>query len=282
MYYNNSTFPIYLFKYNIEGENVDKIFSNIAFVIEQDSFEIDFSKNVVEKTMQDLFSYLSTVLPPIILFNKKFQRDILFENSSISNHITFKQLAGIRLDIKKIYSTLEIIENEPLCESIDKISLIKELIAFVYQYVFTELSKIIVATSVIGKNYFFDIKNDSKKVEKYSKAISSKLDRATSQNNFIKSYILSYDGVDEETIKFIESELIFMTKTTNQKKRLNYILENNIKLEKGISRKNKYNINKFLFKNFTAKFFFPQLKFHSIEDLEIEDAYFNFIKSISR
>jgi hypothetical protein len=87
MYYNNSTFPIYLFKYNIEGENIDKIFSNIAFVIEQDSFEIDFSESVVEKTKQDLFSYLSTVLPPIILFNKKFQTDILFENSSISNYV---------------------------------------------------------------------------------------------------------------------------------------------------------------------------------------------------
>jgi hypothetical protein len=282
MYYNNSSFPIFLFKLNFEGNNIENIISNVLFIIEQESFEIDFSNNVVEKTQQDLFSYLCTVIPPLILSDKKFLKDIYFENVSIKNHILFEQLSEIRLDIKKINSTISKMEDDPLCLNIDKTTLVRDLIVFVFQYVFIELSKNIVATNVNGKDYFFDIKSGSKKVEKYSRAGSSTLDRAASQNNFIKSYLLSFGDLEDETIKLIESELIFMTRTINQKKRLNCIFENNIKLAKGISRKDKYQINKFLFKNFTAKFFFPQLKSNSTEDIEIEDTYFNFIKSISR
>jgi hypothetical protein len=282
MYYNNSTFPLYLFKFNFEDYNVDEMFSNILFVIEQDTFVIDFSKSISEKKMQDLFSYLSIVLPPLILSGKKFQKDIFFKNSSINNHILFQELADIRLDIKKIYSTLDIIENDPLCIGIDKTSLIKELIVFVYQYVFIELGKIIVATNINGKDYFFDIKNDSKKAVKYSNELSLGSDRVVAQKNFIKSYSLSFDNIDDGSIKKLESELIFMSKNVNQKKRLRSIVENNIKYSEGISRKNKYRINKYLFASFISKFFFPKLKSKAIDDFEMEEAYFNFIKSTSR
>jgi hypothetical protein len=279
MYYNNSSFPIALYKFNKgimeEGYNID----NILFILNQKNFEEDFFKAINSKEKQDLFGYLTTTLPPIIFSNIKSFKFTDFKLLSINDISEIRRIASIRIDIKAIDEKLKEIENDSILLAIKKDKIITELILFTFQFVFIELSKNIVATKIGDINYFFDIKNNSKKFDNFiDKTSRNTPDRIEAQKKFINGYITSFETLDMEEIKTLERELIFMLDQTNQKKRLNNIFETNIVFRENISRTQKNNIFKYFFKNVTAKFFYPFLNDNSIDDYEVSINFLTFIK----
>lgn len=282
MYYKNVTFPIHLFKLSFEGSTIEDVFSNVFYPISQPSFEKDFAINLQAKSKQDLFAYLVTVLPPIILSSKSDTNllEIDIPSKAFSNHILFRELLKIRLDVKKINFELSQMEADPKCLKLNKEELIKDLVVFVYQYVYVELSKIIVATKYGQKEYFFDIRSDIKKVEKYMKSSNKRADYISLREDFIKNYNDSFESMDKDLKKNLESQILSMTTIYHQKNKLRSIFNEHIQLVGKIKRRDKYLFYKFLFFNFTAKFFFQKLKSadYQIDDIEIEDCFNNFLK----
>lgn len=285
MYYNKVTFPIYLFKLSFEGSTVEEVFSNIFFLLEQKSFEQDFVNNLKGKSMQDLFAYLTTVLPPIMLTSNEYKNNLIVDLplSNFKNDRFFLDLLKIRFDIKGLSSILTEMETDHRCIKLNRDDLIKDLINFVYQYVFVELSKNIVATEMNEKQYYFDFKRDIAKVEKYKQTNSTRADLISSQTQFIKNYYQSFDTKDESVIELIEYEIDSMYTSFKQKKKLHSIFETHFILHEKISSKEKYMFFKYLFVSFTAKLFFTHLKVNDFEDddIEIEGCYNNFIRSVT-
>lgn len=193
-----------------------------------------------------------------------------------------KVLANMRIDILSLKSFLAQTDESRICKSIKINSIAYELITFLFRYVFVELSKGIVASEADGFTYYFNIKIDSQKYYKYinKEDNTSSIDRRNAQKSFIKAYLSSFDNLDIITIKEIEKDLIYMSKETNQKKRLKSIFERNLVFEDNISSHKKNAISIFYFKNIVAKFFYKRLENNSINDYEVLEAHRLFLKRL--
>jgi hypothetical protein len=286
MYINKVTFPIHLFKLSFEGSTIEEVFSNIFYPLAQPTFEQDFANNLNVKSNQDLFAYLATVLPPLMLSDKeglnisKIKPDL----TAYKNHETFLGLFKIRFDIKTISVKLSAMEVDPKCLKLYKDALIKDLIVFVYQYVYVELSKIIVATEFDNKQYYFDFINDLNIAEKYKEITPKKVHSSIYQNDYVTNFYNSFESKDENLVNKYISQIKSMSSNHKQKKQLYFILEENIILSDEIKIKDKYLLYKYIFVHFIAKFFFKHLSKEDIEedkDDVIEGYYRNFLRSAS-
>jgi predicted metalloenzyme YecM len=286
MYYDKVTFPIYLFKLSFEDSTIEDVFSNVFYSVSQPSFEKDFAKILKMKSNQDLFAYLVTVLPPIMLSAKE---EINISNirpdlSVFKDAKTFLDLLKIRIDIKAIRIKLSEMKDDPICLKIDSDELIKDLIVFVYQYVFVELSKIIIATKDGHKLYYFDFVKHYSRVMKYEESSPNRDDLNSSQNVFIKNFYQSFQTNDKNLINQYVSQISLMTNNKQLKKRVFFIFEEYISLHEKIKIRDRYIFYKYIFIYFIAKFFFKHLSKEDIDedrDDVIEGYYRNFLRSVS-
>jgi hypothetical protein len=58
MYYNNSTFPIFLYKINFGHLSYEDLVKNLCLIIEQNDFKTNFLERVAKEEKQHLFGYL--------------------------------------------------------------------------------------------------------------------------------------------------------------------------------------------------------------------------------
>lgn len=277
MYYNESNFPIYLYKINLEGISSDIILERMAFIVEQKTFLSDFKVSIKEKENQELFGYLLTVLPSIICSNiEKFTSKDFPE----IRYNRIKVLSNIRINIFSLKEYLiELVQN-PNCESVKMESIINELITFLFQYTFIELSKCVVASKSNKKEYYFNITSDSQKYNAYinPRDKSTSEDRIGGQKNYVKSYIESFGPIEETQRKELEKELILMSKVANQKKRLKSIFDENIVFNNKTTSHKRNSIFRIFFKDVVAKFFFMELEENSINDCDVLEAQKKFVK----
>lgn len=281
MYYDKSSFPIFLYQVKYDKISLDKIFETSDFIISQKDFEIQFLDNINNKEKQDLFGYLLSVLPSIIISDFRMFRRVEIPKSKFINESIFFELINLRLDLKVIRLKLHELSERDCLESINVEKITLAINLFIHKYVFIVLSEIIASTSINGKEHFFNIKKDSVKFNKfldYHK--NTAVDRIVSQKNFIKGYLESFGAETEESIKDIEKDLIYMTKTINQKKIIKLIFDENIFFSDGITLTRKNDLLLYFFKNVIAKIFYKYLDNHSIDDYEVKTAFNNFRKRV--
>ena len=279
MYYNKSSFPIYLYPLEITFFSLDKIYDKSSFIINNDNFENDFLKNIKSKEKQDLFGYLTSVLPSIIISNyRKFTRDDL-KLSNIQDMNLFFEIANLRIDLKAVQGKLSELTDDKLVKNDESHKFIMELHLFIFQYVFIKLSQCIIATEINDKGFFFNIGNDSKKYIQYSRSDKkTSIDRIEAQKKFVDGYLDSFETKNNEKIKIVEQELIFMSDTVNQKKRLKSIIDEKITFSESITKKTKNKVLLYFFKEVIAKFFFKYLDDNLIDDYEVSEAFRTFRK----
>lgn len=279
MYYDKSSFPIFLYQVKYDKISLDKIFETSNFIISQKDFEIQFLDNINNKEKQDLFGYLLSVLPSIIISDfRKFKR-VEIPKSKFINESIFFEIINLRLDLKVIRLKLHELSEKDCVESINVEKITIAINLFIHKYVFITLSEIIASTSINGKEHFFNIKKDSVKFNKfldYHKKTG--VDRIVSQKNFIKGYLESFGAETEGSIKDIEKDLIYMTNTINQKKIIKLIFDENIVFSNGITLTRKNDLLLYFFKNVIAKIFYKYLDNHSIDDYEVKTGFNNFRK----
>ncbi len=105
-------------------------------------------------------------------------------------------------------------------------------------------------------------------------------DRVSGQKNYIKFYVESFGSMEENMRNEIEKDLIFMSKETNQRKRLKSIFERNIIFDENTSSHKRNFVFRFFFKNIVVKFFYKELENNSINDFEVSDASRQFLKRV--
>jgi hypothetical protein len=281
MYYDKSSFPNFLYPMEITFISIDKIYENAYSIIHKENFEDDLLRNIKNKENQDLFGYLTTILPSLIISNyRKFKREEL-TSSSVGDEILLQQIFNLRVDIKVIHNKISELKADNLVINDDCQNLILELNRFIFQFVFIKLTQCIVAKKINQKSFFFNIKNDAKKYSKYSSSNDkSSMDRIQAQKNFVIGYLESFEGLDRVEIKNAEQELIFISNNLNQKRRLKSIIENNVLFSESLSNKTKSNLRKYFFKEIIAKFFFKYLDDNSIDDYEVLEAFRLFQKRL--
>jgi hypothetical protein len=277
MYYNDVSFPIFLYKFNLETISSEAALEKISFFIKQKNFESDFKRVVKERIDQDLFGYLVTTLPSVILSDlKKFTKK---DFPNIDNRV--KVLSNIRLDMIALNKYLSDLSQNPYCKSVEIDAFVNEIINFVFQYTFVELSNCIVASkSENGNLYYFNIISDSKKYYTYiaSKSKTTSPDRIAGRKIYRNNFLKSFDLGDEDKRKEVENDLLFMSKRANQKKRLRSIFDRNIIFDDGITSHKKNAIFRFYFKNIIAKFFFSKLEEFTLDDIDVLDVSRQFLK----
>lgn len=259
--------------------SLDKIYDNSSSIINSDNFENDFFKNLKSKEKQDLFGYLLTVLPSIIISNyRKIKRDELKAINIIDENLFF-EIVNIRIDLRLIQDKLfELRDNQLVKDDVSN-KLIIELNLFIFQYIFIKLSECIIATEINNKEFFFDIVNDSRKYNKFSSSEkTTTIDRIESQKKFISGYIDSFETQNNEKIKNLEQELIHMSDTLNQKKRLKSIIFEGIFFSESVTNNKKNKLLIYFFKEVIAKFFFKYLNDNSLNDYEVSEAFRTFRK----
>ena len=261
--------------------SLDKIYENSSFIINNGDFENDFLNNLKNKEKQDLFGYLMAVLPSIIISNyRKFNREEL-QSSNIEDQNLFFEISNLRIDLKSIQENLFELKDKKLVKNNDDSKLIIELNLFIFQHIFVKLSQCIVATEINDKGFFFNIANDSRKYTKYnSSQKKTGIDRIEAQKKFVLGYIDSFENQNIEEIKIVEQELIFMSDTVNQKKRLKSIIYEGILFSEIITNKTKNKVLLYFFKEVIAKFFFKYLNDNSIDDYEVSEAFRTFRKRL--
>lgn len=277
MYYNDVSFPIFLYKFNSGTIPSGSALEKISFFVKQKNFESDFKRVVKEKINQDLFGYLVNALPSVILSDLKKFTSSDFHN--IDNRV--KVLSNIRLDMVAFNEYLAVLVQSSECKSVNVDSIVNEIIDFVFQYTFVELSRCIIASeSIEGKVYYFNIISDSKKYNTYvsPKSKITSADRLAGQKIYTDNFFKSFDLIDEDKRKEIEKDLLFISKRVNQKKRLRSIFEQNIIFADDISPHKKNALFRYYFKNIIVKFFFTYLEECLVDDLEVIDANRQFLK----
>lgn len=281
MYYNNSSFPIFLFPTQSNIISVKKIYENLSFVNSQENFEDFFLENIRTKINQDLFGYLMAVLPSVIISDRrKFKRKEI-KSDSFTDLEAILEIINLRIDLKSIEKKLDELLINKLVEEIKRDAMISEIELFIQQYIFIKLSKSIVSTEFNGRNLEFNIIKDSKIYSKYkSKDKQIKIDRVNANHNFISGYRNSFDTNDEEKMKLMEMELIYMSKPLNQKKRLKSIIEKNIIFSEKITNTKKNNLLLWFFKNVISIIFFKYLDENLITDYEVTEAFRLFQKRV--
>ncbi len=281
MYYDKSSFPIILYKLKNDNISLDKILETYNFILSQKDFEKQFLDNINKKEKQDLFGYLVTVLPSIIFSDlRKFKRNEIAE-SKLTNQAYLFDLINVRLDLNKIQSKLHELRASNYVKNIDVDNIILDLNLFIHKYVFVTLSQIITSTSIKGNEYFFNIKKDSAKFNKFLNCKKdSGIDRLVSQKNFIIGYLESFGTNNLEKIKEIEDDLIYLSNSINQKKTLKLIFDNNIIFSESLTNTKKNDLMLYFFKNVIAKIFYIHLNDNSNDDYEVKLAFKNFRKRL--
>lgn len=281
MYYNNSTFPIFLYPTKINLFSVDKIYENLSFIDSQENFEHFFLENLKTKINQDLFGYLMVVLPSIIISKRrKFKRNEI-NSKSIINQTVILQIMNLRIDLQSVNEKLNELKTNEFVKKIEVDVIVSEILLFIHQYVFIELSRSMVSSQFNGKDLEFNFIKDNTIYRKYnSNDKPIKIDRVNSHNNFISAYKNSFDTLDEEKISQMEKELIFMLKPLNQKIRLKSIIEKNIILSEDITNTKKNKLLIWFFKNVISKIFYNHLDENLITDYEVSEAYRLFQKRV--
>jgi len=279
MYYDKSTFPIYLYPIDVtlfESENFQE---KISFIANQENFYKVFLEHLKNKKEQDLLGYLIASLPSLIFSKKNSFSNRETVSKSIKNQYLVYDIINIRIDLNSIKERLSELESQTCVEKVNIDLIISELILFTFQYIFINISKHILSSFNNKIESHFDIKKDSKKYYKYIvKKEKIPMDRAIAQKNFTNSYLESFAVQSEEDRKIKENDLIFMSSLVNQKRRLNSIFENNIIFSEKLSSTKKNSLSIYFFKNFTAKFFFKNLNENSIKDYEVIEAFRAFKK----
>lgn len=281
MYYDKSSFPNFLYPMEITFISIDKIYENAYSIIRKENFEDDLLRNIKNKENQDLFGYLTTILPSLIITNyRKFKREEL-TSLSVDDEMLLLQIFNLRVDLKVIHNKLLELKADNLVINDDCQNLILELNRFIFQFVFIKLTQCIVAKEINQKAFFFNIKNDWKKYSKYNSSNDKlSMDRIQAQKNFVIGYLESFGGLDIVEIKNAEQELIFMSDNLNQKRRLKSIIENSILFSESLSNKTKSNLRMYFFKEIIAKFFYKYLDDNSIDDYEVIEAFRLFQKRV--
>lgn len=281
MYYDKSSFPNFLYPMEITFISIDKIYENAYSIIRKENFEDDLLRNIKNKENQDLFGYLTTILPSLIISNyRKFKREEL-TSLSVDDEILLLQIFNLRVDLKVINNKLLEFKADNLVINDDCQNLILELNRFIFQFVFIKLTQCIVAKEINQKAFFFNIKNDSKKYSKYNSSNDKlSMDRIQAQKNFVIGYLESFGDLDIVEIKNAEQELIFMSDNLNQKRRLKSIIENNILFSESLSNKTKSKLRMYFFKEIIAKFFLKYLENNSLDDYEVIEAFRLFQKRV--
>jgi hypothetical protein len=281
MYYNNSTFPIFLYPTQTNLFSVEKIYENLSFIGSQENFEHFFLENISTKKNQDLFGYLMVVLPSIIISkSRKFNRNEINSKSIIDQSVIL-ELINLRIDLQSVDNKLNKIKNNEFVKKIEVDVIVSEILLFINQYVFIKLSRSIVSTQFNGTDLEFNFIKDNKIYSKYnSNDKPIKIDRVNAHNNFISGYKNSFDTVDEEIIKLMEIDLIFMSKPSNQKKRLKSIIEKNLIFSEKITNTKKNKLLIWFFKNVISKIFYKQLDENLITDFEVSEAFRLFQKRV--
>lgn len=281
MYYNNSTFPIFLYPTKANLFSVEKIYENLSFIDSQDNFEHFFLENISTKINQDLFGYLMVVLPSIIISKRrKFNRNEINSKSIIDQSVIL-EIINLRIDLQSVDEKLNKLKNNEFVKEIEVDVIVSEIVLFIHQYVFIKVSKSIVSTQFNGTDLEFNFIKDNKIYSKYnSNDKPIKIDRVNAHYNFISGYNNSFDTMYEEKIKLMGIDLIFMLKPLNQKKRLKSIIEKNIIFSEEITNTKKNILLIWFFKNVTSKFFFKYLDENLITDYEVKDAFRLFQKRV--
>lgn len=274
MYYDKSSFPNFLYPMEITFISIDKIYENAYSIINKEYFEDDLLRNIKNKENQDLFGYLTTILPSLIISNyRKFEREEL-TSLSVYDEILLLQIFNLRLDLKVIHNKILELKALDLIINDDSQNLILELNRFIFQFVFIKLTQCIVAKEISQKHFFFNIKKDAKKYSKYSSSNDKlSIDRMQAQKNFVIGYLESFGDLDSIEIKNAEQELIYMSDNLNQKRRLKSIIENNILFSESLNNKTKNKLRMYFFKEIIAKFFFKYLEDNSSDDYEVIEAF---------
>jgi hypothetical protein len=284
MYYDKSTFPIFFFLPNKDNFSLEKVYDFYNFLISHEDFEKQFFANILSKKKQDLFGYLITVLPILIIsdFRKftKIEFKLLSDESELLNFSEIQDLASIRIDLKLINTKLQELSKSQFIEKVNVDKIILDLILFIHKYVFIKLTKNIISTEINNKQFIFDIQKDSKKFEKYKSIKNTPSDRVVAQKIFMTNYLKSYGTENIDRINEIENELIFMSNRINQKKLLNSILEDNIVFSDKTTSRKKNDLMIFFFKNIIAKIFFQGLDENLVKDYEVKNAFNHFRKSL--
>lgn len=281
MYYNNSTFPIFLYPTQTNLFSVEKIYENLSFIDSQDNFEHFFLENISTKINQDLFGYLMVVLPSIIISKRrKFNRNEINSKSIIDQSVIL-EIINLRIDLQSVDEKLNKLKNNEFVKEIEVEVIVSEIVLFIHQYVFIKVSRSIVSTQFNGTDLEFNFIKDNKIYSKYkSNDKPIKIDRVNAHNNFIDGFENSFDTDDEDKIKLMEKDLIIMLKPLNQKKRLKSIIEKNIIFSEVITNTKKNILFIWFFKNVTSKFFFKYLDENLITDYEVKDAFRLFQKRV--
>lgn len=284
MYYDKSTFPIFFFLPNKDNFSLEKVYDFSNFLIGHEDFEKQFFSNILSKKKQDLFGYLMTVLPILIIsdFRKftKIEFKLISDESELLNFSEIQDLASIRIDLKLINTKLQELSKSQFIEKVNVDKIILDLILFIHKYVFIKLTKNIVSTEINEKQFIFDIQKDTKKFEKYKLSKNTPSDRVVAQKIFMTNYLKSYGTENSDRINEIEKELIFMSNKINQKKLLNSIFEDNIVFSDNATARKKNDLMIFFFKNVIAKIFFQVLEENSVQDYEVKNAFNHFRKSL--
>lgn len=259
----------------------EKIYEYSNLVTSWKDFEISFLESIKNKEKQDLIGYLITTLPVIIFTNfRAFSREELKFKNTIDDSLY--ELCNLRINLKLVYEKLIELETNASVEVCRYELIISELYLFSSQYLFTQLSKSIYATEIMNREFLFDIKKNSILFQKFSNNDDSSLsiEKSVAQKYFIQGYNETFENLEEKERKKIETELIYMTNTINQKKRLKSIFDKNICFSNNITETKKSKLLIYFFKNVTCKFFFKYLDKNQIEDYEVNEAFRTFRKRI--
>ena len=281
MYYNNSTFPIFLYPTKANLFSVEKIYENLSFIDSQDNFEHFFLENISTKINQDLFGYLMVVLPSIIISKRrKFNRNEI-NSKSITDQSVILEIINLRIDLQSVDEKLNKLKNNEFVKEIEVEVIVSEIVLFIHQYVFIKVSRSIVSTQFNGTDLEFNFIKDNKIYSKYkSNDKPIKIDRVNAHNNFIDGFENSFETDDEDKIKMMEKDLIFMLKPSNQKKRLKSIIEKNLIFSEEITNTKKNKLLIWFFKNVISKIFYKQLDENLITDFEVSEAFRLFQKRV--
>ena len=279
MYYNKSTFPIFLYPMKKSRFSFNKIYQNLTFLTNKENFDIEFLESIKSKEKQDLIGFLMACLPSIIITNfRKFSREELRIQNTIDDSLY--ELCNLRIDFKSVNEKLVELESNNLVIKCRSTLIITELCHFVFQYIFIQLSKSIYATEFKNKKFLFDIKTNSLLHKKFSDNLPISIDKLIVQDNFINGYIESFKDFEKINWKLVEAELIYMSDTVNQKKRLKSIFDRNISFSKQVTERQKNIILVYFFKNVTSKFYFKYLDENHIEDYEVGEAFRTYRKRV--
>ena len=190
MYYNKSTFPIFLYPMKKSRFSFNKIYQNLTFLTNKENFDIEFLESIKSKEKQDLIGFLMACLPSIIITNfRKFSREELRIQNTIDDSLY--ELCNLRIDFKSVNEKLVELESNNLVIKCRSTLIISELCHFVFQYIFIQLSKSIYATEFKNKKFLFDIKTNSLLHKKFSDNLPISIDKLIVQDNFINGYIES-------------------------------------------------------------------------------------------